>query len=205
MKHTSQDEQLYEQFMQELDAGAQEYDRLIASGKSPAALVQAKRQKRYWYAVAASFVGILVVAGTIFLNQSQEEQGQTASANWSDEKMNPIKEELPTMQRATVYAHLDTKTENRESISPVPAEQTPSDNYVHHLPEFCLLPAVSVETTASQLVAQDETPAAVKDSLPYEMLPTMILAEVCSGCGEFVANDSNQTSPLTFMALVYND
>ncbi len=63
------DEDLYQQFMAELDAGAAEYDRMMASGEAPAK----KRQRTIikLFAAAAAVAGLLIMS-TLWLASSAD-------------------------------------------------------------------------------------------------------------------------------------
>ncbi len=63
------DEELYQQFMTELDAGAAEYDRMMASGEAPAK----KRQRTIikLFAAAAAIAGMMMIS-TLWLTHHED-------------------------------------------------------------------------------------------------------------------------------------
>ena len=68
------EEELYQQIMAELEPGAAEYDRMMANGENPASKAKKVPLGRKWYAVAACFIGLLIVGGTYMLNNDSLEQ-----------------------------------------------------------------------------------------------------------------------------------
>ena len=68
------EEELYQQIMAELESGAAEYDRLMASGEAPAKKAKVIPLRNRWYAVAACFIGLLIVGGAYMLNTGSEPQ-----------------------------------------------------------------------------------------------------------------------------------
>ncbi len=70
-------QELYEQFMAELDAGAKEYDSIVASGKAPAQRVtkvvplHKVSYRRYWYAAACA-VAVIMGGTYMALNRDAE-------------------------------------------------------------------------------------------------------------------------------------
>ena len=68
------EEELYQQIMAELEPGAAEYDRLMASGEAPAKKAKVIPLRNRWYAVAACFIGLLIVGGAYMLNTGSEPQ-----------------------------------------------------------------------------------------------------------------------------------
>ena len=68
------EEELYQQIMAELEPGAAEYDRMMASGEAPAKKAKVIPLRKRWYAVAACFIGLLIVGGAYMLNTGSESQ-----------------------------------------------------------------------------------------------------------------------------------
>lgn len=64
------DEKLYQEFMAELEQGAAEYDRLMASGDTPARKRRAMVLK--WWATAASLAVLLGISATLFVAQRDD-------------------------------------------------------------------------------------------------------------------------------------
>ena len=68
------EEELYRQIMAELEPGAAEYDRMMANGENPASKAKKVPLGRKWYAVAACFIGLLIVGTAYMLHNDSEEQ-----------------------------------------------------------------------------------------------------------------------------------
>ena len=68
------EEELYQQIMAELEPGAAEYDRMMANGENPASKAKKVPLVRKWYAVAACFIGLLIVGTAYVLHNDSEEQ-----------------------------------------------------------------------------------------------------------------------------------
>lgn len=64
------DEKLYQEFMAELEQGTAEYDRLMASGDTPAGKRRAMVLK--WWATAASLAVLLGISATLFVAQRDD-------------------------------------------------------------------------------------------------------------------------------------
>ena len=64
------DEKLYQEFMAELNQGAAEYDRLMASGQAPARKRRAMVLK--WWATVASLAVLLGISATLFVAQRDD-------------------------------------------------------------------------------------------------------------------------------------
>ena len=73
------EEELYQQIMAELEPGAAEYDRMMVNGENPASKAQKVPLQRKWYAVAACFIGLLIVGTAYMLHNDSE--GQMAEVN----------------------------------------------------------------------------------------------------------------------------
>ena len=68
------EEELYQQIMAELEPGAAEYDRMMANGENPASKAKKMPLGRKWYAVAACFIGLLIIGTAYMLHNDSEEQ-----------------------------------------------------------------------------------------------------------------------------------
>lgn len=68
------EEELYQQIMAELEPGAAEYDRMMANGENPTSKAKKVPLQRKWYAVAACFIGLLIVGTAYVLHNDSEEQ-----------------------------------------------------------------------------------------------------------------------------------
>lgn len=68
------EEELYQQIMAELEPGAAEFDRLMTNGENPASKAKKVPLGRKWYAVAACFIGLLIIGTAYMLHSDSEEQ-----------------------------------------------------------------------------------------------------------------------------------
>lgn len=79
-------QELYEQFMAELDAGAKEYDSIVASGKAPAQRVtkvvplHKVSYRRYWYAAACA-VAVIMGGTYLYLGDDAETTDMVVAQN----------------------------------------------------------------------------------------------------------------------------
>lgn len=130
------DEELYQEFMAELDKGAAEYDHMMASGVAPAKRNKATTMK--WYAVAAAVAGLLIISTTLFVRNQDNVGRHTASTESAK------KEKLLTGKKTIV-----PRTENTDDLyrltarierKPEKKQQTASNNiFTAMLPDvvFC--------------------------------------------------------------------
>jgi hypothetical protein len=130
------DEELYQEFMAELDKGAAEYDHMMASGEVPAKRNKATTMK--WYAVAAAVAGLLIISTTLFVRNQDDVGRHTASTESAK------KEKLLTGKKTIV-----PRTENTDDLyrltarierKPEKKQQTASNNiFTAMLPDvvFC--------------------------------------------------------------------
>jgi hypothetical protein len=130
------DEELYQEFMAELDKGAAEYDHMMASGEVPAKRNKATTMK--WYAVAAAVAGLLIISTTLFVRNQDNVGRHTASTESAK------KEKLLTGKKTIV-----PRTENTDDLyrltarierKPEKKQQTASNNiFTAMLPDvvFC--------------------------------------------------------------------
>ena len=203
------DEELYREIMAELDKGAAEYDRMMASGEAPAKRRKATTMK--WYAAAAAVAGLLIVSTIMFVGQ-QDTTKQTASTEPASEVRHLAEKEAAVPHRenadSDIYrltARMEGQQEPKQEQKPQPASPTPYI-YTAMLPEveFCpegndairsnavsssnvRLPQVSKErsfTLVCNVVLPDIT--AYADSTIFTSSTELMVA-----CDEICYNDSN--------------
>ena len=199
------DEELYREIMAELDKGAAEYDRMMASGEAPAKRRKATTMK--WYAAAAAVAGLLIVSTMMFVGQ-QDTTKQTASTEPASEVRHLAEKKSTAQHRenadSDIY-RLTARMEGQQEQKPQPASPTPYI-YTAMLPEveFCpesndamrsnavssdnvRLPQVSKErsfTLVCNVVLPDIT--AYADSTIFTSSTELMVA-----CDEICYNDSN--------------
>lgn len=79
MKDNKSDNELYQQFMNELEDGAKEYDRLLASGEAPVKKAMPMKPSRsgWWTWAAAACVLIAVaICGVRYMNNIDDDDGR---------------------------------------------------------------------------------------------------------------------------------
>lgn len=96
------DDALYQQMLAELAPGAEEYDKLIAEGKHPAAKV--RHSIPYYKYIAAACVLVAVVGGTWFWQIRNEAEPQT-------QLVAQFEEEEPVTEYYKVQVQKETETE----------------------------------------------------------------------------------------------
>ena len=191
------DEELYQEFMAELDKGAAEYDHMMASGEVPAKRNKATTMK--WYAVAAAVAGLLIISTTLFVRNQDNVGRHTASTESAK------KEKLLTGKKTIV-----PRTENTDDLyrltarierKPEKKQQTASNNiFTAMLPDvvFCSdsnddpnndirLPQVRKERSFAlvcNVILPDIT--AYADSTIFTSSTELMVA-----CDEICYNDSN--------------
>ena len=130
------DEELYQEFMAELDKGAAEYDHMMASGEVPAKRNKATKMK--WYAVAAAVAGLLIISTTLFVRHQDNVSLHTASIkSVKKENLFAAKETLvPHTKNTDDLYRLTARIERK----PEKKQQTASNNiFTAMLPDvvFC--------------------------------------------------------------------
>ena len=130
------DEELYQEFMAELDKGAAEYDHMMASGEVPAKRNKATTMK--WYAVAAAVAGLLIISTTLFVRHQDNVSLHTASIkSVKKENLFAAKETLvPHTKNTDDLYRLTARIERK----PEKKQQTASNNiFTAMLPDvvFC--------------------------------------------------------------------
>lgn len=115
-KQDKSDEALYQQMLAELAPGAEEYDKLIAEGKHPAAKVH--RTIPYYKYVAAACI-LLAVAGSVLLLQQRGEEPEKQTTAQVEEEVN----DKPSLLLAQETPPPPTKA---EQAVPSKAEKEPA-------------------------------------------------------------------------------
>ena len=186
------DEMLYQEIMAELDKGAAEYDRLMASGDAPAKRKKAAVMK--WYAAAASFIG-LIILGTIFFTDDKETgRQQTASTVPTYEGRHLAEKEVteqqtgktvqPTEKTDCDLKRLTARQEIFTAMLPEVEFRPDADNGRNN---DVRLPKVSKERSfdlVCQMILPEVTAFADSTTLMYSTELTMTCDEICY-------NDSN--------------
>lgn len=188
------DEELYQEFMAELDRGAAEYDRLMASGAAPARKRRAVVLK--WWAAAASLAVLLGISATLFVAQ-RDDVSRPAAITAS------VRAEKPLVAKATdvaVVPHTEKRTDRdyqrltvrREEMftATLPEVVFCADGYgdVSHTPDDDVrLPQVSQERSFDLIckVVLPEVTAYADSAIVMRSTELMVL------CDELCYHDSN--------------
>ena len=156
-------QELYEQFMAELDAGAKEYDNLIASGKAPA-LSKAKAvplrrtsNRRYWYAAACL---VAVIFGCAYMSLMNEKTDNIDVAQVADVEKPVVKqpstiqptEPLPVMEEKKQLAQVK-RTE--VGIAPQKADSASEEIYTAELDEVVFNYTEANDANSTPLMEDD--------------------------------------------------
>lgn len=174
------DDALYQQMLAELAPGAEEYDKLIAEGKHPAA--KAHRTIPYYKYIAAACVLFAVVGGTWFWQTRNDVNPQTQLvAKTEEEKQEPIIE----------YYQVQKETE--ETTTPPDTQKQVRQSRQH---ASRTLPA----TQTAQLA--DDTVSTSADA-PDQELYLALLAEVEARETQ-IEQQEQQAMRALFDELIYN-
>jgi hypothetical protein len=202
------DEELYREIMAELDKGAAEYDRMMASGEAPAKRRKAATMK--WYAAAAAVAGLLIVSTIMFVGQ-QDTTKQTASTepasevrHFAEEKSAALHKENADSDIYRLTARMEGQQEQKQEQKPQPASPTPYI-YTAMLPEVEFCPegndaarsnAVSSSNVRLPQVRKERSFALVcnvvlPDITAYADSTIFASTELMVACDEICYNDSN--------------
>lgn len=179
------DEMLYQEIMAELDKGAAEYDRLLASGDAPAKRKKATVMK--WYAAAASFIG-LIILGTVFFAANKETgHQQTASTIPAREERHFAEKKAPMLKMENVDDAPCQLTARQEIFTAMLPEVEFCPDADNGRNDDVRLPKVSKERSfdlVCQMILPEVTAFADSTTLMYSTELTMTCDEICY-------NDSN--------------
>ena len=211
------DEELYQEIMAELDSGAAEYDRLMASGEAPAkksAPLPSHNKKELgavkWYAAAAAVTGLLIVSATWFLGQEENDSRHMAST----ETTAPKKEHLAAQDISTPQAEntdsdiykLTAKMEERQEGQPERKPQTTPYIYTAMLPEVEFCPEKNDEVRSNAVSNNNVRLPQVRKERSFALVCNVILPDITAyadstmftsstellvACDEISYNDSN--------------
>ena len=174
-------EQLYKQFLEELDAGAKEYDELIASGMAPAvkdAKVRPVRRNTLWYA-AACFVAIATGCSYLLMQSDNDEvKKDVASTITPVEKKSVAKEmaqDNPEEKPLVAKVQVKSRVGNVSNVLPVVNADTMETMPTIELDEFVF------EPSSDQIASSQDNNTDVQ----YMQLENVISSDLlCENCGE---------------------
>lgn len=203
------DEELYREIMAELDKGAAEYDRMMASGEAPA-----KRQKTAtikWYAAAAAVAGLLIVSTIMFVGQ-QDTTKQTASTEPASEVRHLAEKKYTAQHRenadSDIYrltARMEAQQEPKQEQKPQPASPTPYI-YTAMLPEVEFCPEGNDAIRSNAVSSSNVRLPQVRKERSFTLVCNVVLPDITAyadstiftsstelmvACDEICYNDSN--------------
>ena len=200
------DEELYREIMAELDKGAAEYDRMMASGEAPAKRRKATTMK--WYAAAAAVAGLLIVSTIMFVGQ-QDTTKQTASTEPASEVMHLTEKKSTTQHKENTDSdlyRLTARMEGQPEQKPQPASPTPYI-YTAMLPEVEFCPEESDDAVRSNAANSNNIRLPqVRKERSFTLVCNVVLPDITAyadstisasstelmvACDEICYNDSN--------------
>lgn len=110
------EESLYQQMLAELAPGAEEYDKLIAEGKHPAA--KKRRTIPYYKYAAAACVLFAVVGGTWFWQTRNEDEPQTQLVAKVEEEKQETSIDYYQVQKYTKTEETTTPPDTQKQVRP---------------------------------------------------------------------------------------
>jgi hypothetical protein len=199
------DEELYREIMAELDKGAAEYDRMMASGEAPAKRRKATTMK--WYAAAAAVAGLLIVSTIMFVGQ-QDTTKQTASTEPASEVRHFAEEKSAALHKenadSDIY-RLTARMEGQQEQKPQPASPTP---YIYSamLPEVEFCPEGNDAIRSNAVSSSNVRLPQVRKERSFTLVCNVVLPDITAyadstiftsstelmvACDEICYNDSN--------------
>ena len=199
------DEELYREIMAELDKGAAEYDRMMASGEAPAKRRKASTMK--WYASAAAVAGLLIVSTIMFVGQ-QDTTKQTASTEPASEVRHFAEEKSAAQHKenadSDIY-RLTARLEEQQEQKPQPASPTPYI-YTAMLPEVEFCPEGNDAIRSNAVSSSNVRLPQVRKERSFALVCNVVLPDITAyadstiftsstelmvACDEICYNDSN--------------
>ena len=203
------DEELYREIMAELDKGAAEYDRMMASGEAPAKRRKATTMK--WYAAAAAVAGLLIVSTIMFVGQ-QDTTKQTASTIPASEVRHLAEKKSTAQHRenadSDIYrltARMEGQQEPKQEQKPQPASPTPYI-YTAMLPEVEFCPEGNDAIRSNAVSSSNVRLPQVRKERSFTLVCNVVLPDITAyadstiftsstelmvACDEICYNDSN--------------
>ena len=199
------DEELYREIMAELDKGAAEYDRMMASGEAPAKRRKASTMK--WYASAAAVAGLLIVSTIMFVGQ-QDTTKQTASTEPASEVRHLAEKKSAAQHKenadSDIY-RLTARLEGQQERKPQPVSPTPYI-YTAMLPEVEFCPEGNDAVRSNAISNNNVRLPQVRKERSFALVCNVVLPDITAyadstiftsstelmvACDEICYNDSN--------------
>ena len=203
------DEELYREIMAELDKGAAEYDRMMASGEAPAKRRKATTMK--WYAAAAAVAGLLIVSTIMFVGQ-QDTTKQTASTEPTYEVRHLAEKKSAAQHKentdSDIYrltARLGGRPEGQQEPKPQSTSPTPHI-YTAMLPEVEFCPEGNDAIRSNAVSSSNVRLPQVRKERSFALVCNVVLPDITAyadstiftsstelmvACDEICYNDTN--------------
>ena len=199
------DEELYREIMAELDKGAAEYDRMMASGEAPAKRRKATTMK--WYAAAAAVAGLLIVSTIMFVGQ-QDTTKQTASTEPASEVRHLAEKKSAAQHKENTDSDIYRLTAKIETVQEQqPLYPTPQKSiYTAMLPEVEFCPEGNDAVRSSAVSSSNVRLPQVRKERSFTLVCNVVLPDITAyadstiftsstelmvACDEICYNDSN--------------
>lgn len=146
------DEELYRQFMDELEPGANEYDRMMEERTAPAYRTTIAARRLRLYAVAACLAGLLIVSyATLFRHACNGSTTGSMTQPTGSTTQTAVRRTLPpAAPRKKSAGEVNTAT---AEVKKTPAQHT--ENYVCHIGTIVI--PISDKASAGRTQADGET------------------------------------------------
>lgn len=213
------DEALYQEIMAELDSGAAEYDRLMASGEAPAkksSSLPSHNKKETgavkWYAAAAAIAGLLIVSTMMFIDR-QDMAKQTAVTVPAREgkHLAEKKTSVPHMENtdSDIYkltARMEGRLKSQPQRKPQSATVPTPYIYTAMLPEVEFCPESNDDVRSNAVSSDNVRLPQVRKERSFALVCNVILPDITAyadstiftsgtelmvACDEISYNDSN--------------
>lgn len=161
------DEELYRQFMDELEPGANEYDRMIQERTAPAYRTKNAARRLRLYAVAACLAGLLIVGYTTYCRHAYNDRttGYTTQPTGNTTQTSFSRTLPPAAQHKKSADEVNTAT---AEVKKTPAQHT--EDYICHIGTIVI--PISGKASAGHVQADGET-AMTADGL-YEDIKDIV-------------------------------
>lgn len=180
------EEELYQQIMAELEPGAAEFDRMMANGENPASKAKKVPLGRKWYAVAACFIGLLIIGTAYMLHNDSEEQMAEIKPTVAPKNVEPMTAHAIDNNIGTISFDKAPETPKRKASHKVAKEE---EYYTYMFQEIEITPA---EEKATEVVLPTPERQRSFDLTCINLLPDAVEggdADVMVICDQIYFND----------------
>ena len=166
------DEKLYQQIMDELDADAREYDRMMETGECPAQRTRVVKMYLRMGYVAACAVAVILLAVYPFMNGNStgdkalaEHEGGKVKIERREKGMPSVAaSEVPSYQEKMPVISQIARTEKRNST-----HGNAAGDYVAELPSIDIMPSGNMDLASIVVIVEDDND--LSNATYYNALP----------------------------------